>query len=114
MAAGDSPTLEGYGHYLLGQGDPMRLQCEACSQARVAGVIYATNKLTASKVRTFCCMDCGIAAVKNSKGKDTSWDVVMFKLGQEIKVEVETDEHSVTNDGASVPGVPGGPATVES
>lgn len=85
----DDPTLEAFARRLLGADyDSSKLECEACSQAKVTAVVYATQASTSSKVRSFVCMNCGMNAAQTPP---PGWKVTLYKLGIEIKVEVQID-----------------------
>jgi hypothetical protein len=51
-------------------------------------------------------MDCGVAAVQNSQSHMTGWDVSLYKLGIEIKMEAHIHEEDVRVDDDS-PGISG-------
>jgi ferredoxin-like protein FixX len=103
----DDPTLEAFARRLLGQDyNSAKIDCEVCSKSRVTAVLYATQRATGSKVRTFCCMDCGVSTVQTSRKTMPDWHVSLYKLGIEIKMEVEIrdDQDHLDGDGTSVSG----------
>jgi len=93
----DDPTLDAFARRLLGLDyDSTKIDCEACSQAKVAAVLYATQAGTGSKVRTFCCMNCGVSAAQTPP---PGWKVALYKLGIEIKMEATIDGDPNSVDG---------------
>lgn len=106
LMANDNPTIEAYVRMLLGQEyASTKLDCEACSKARVSCVLYAVEKVGSSRVRTFVCMDCGVDA---ASAHMPNWDVKLYMLGIEIKMEATIDDNPirVDNNDSGVPRLP--------